>query len=89
MISRTTTSFWACFDALPAVIQTRARIAYQKFETDPGHPGLNFEKVHATEPFYSVRVDLRWRAVGRLERDVMTWFWIDHHHKYDRLVRSF
>ena len=88
MKSRTTRSFWKYFDDLPAAIQAKARATYATFIVDPGHPGLNFEKVHDSVPFYSVRIGLRWRAVGRLEGETITWFWIGRHDRYDRLLDS-
>ncbi len=35
---------------------------------------------------YSVRVGLEHRAVGMLEGDTITWFWIGAHDGYDRLL---
>lgn len=44
-------------------------------------------KKHAV---YSVRVGIRWRALGYREagprEDIVTWFWIGSHADYDKLV---
>jgi len=37
---------------------------------------------------YSVRVTIAHRAVGLLENDKITWFWIGSHADYDRLLKS-
>lgn len=86
MKSRTTPKFWRLFDRLPVPVQGQARHTYQQFSSDPSHPSINFKKVCATEPIYSVRISLQYRAVGLLRQDVITWFWIGHHDDYDRLL---
>ena len=86
MRSRATPRFWAAYRALPSVIKQAARKAYRLFREDAWHPSLQFKKVHEREPVYSVRVTLGYRAVGLLEHDEMTWFWIGTHAEYDRLL---
>jgi hypothetical protein len=34
-----------------------------------------------------VRVTVAYRAVGFLENDEVTWFWIGSHAEYDRLLK--
>lgn len=51
------------------------------------HPSLQFKCVHQTEPLYSVRIGLGWRALGLLEDDTIAWFWIGSHADYDRLIK--
>jgi hypothetical protein len=84
--SRTTERFRRSFDQLPEHIQHRARLAYDVFRDDPYHPSLQFKKVHATRPIFSVRVGLAYRALGIREGDAMIWFWIGSHADYDQLV---
>jgi hypothetical protein len=84
--SRTTGSFRAAFQNLPAEIQAQARKAYRLFEADPAHPSLRFKKVDPAQDIYSVRVGLGYRALGLLEGSLVTWFWIGSHADYDRLV---
>lgn len=86
MRSRATPRFWAAYRELPPEIRTRAREAYGLFRESPGHPSLQFKKMHGVEPMYSVRVTLSYRAVGLLEGDLITWFWIGSHDDYDRLL---
>jgi hypothetical protein len=84
--SRVTEDFLALFAKLPAEIQTRARKNYRLWRQNPSHPGLHFKKVHASEPIYSIRVGLRWRALGLLEGDTIFWFWIGPHSEYDSFL---
>jgi len=87
MQSRTTARFWRAYAALPEHVQRQARVAYELFRADPRHPGLRFKQVHPTEPVYSVRVGLTYRALGRREdADIIVWFWIGTHAEYDRLT---
>jgi len=90
VISRTTKSFWKYFDALPLDIQRQAVRNYEKWRTDPGHPSLQFKCVGEKPSVFSVRIGLHWRVLGYRDagaaEDMMTWFWIDSHADYDRLL---
>ena len=87
MNSRGTPRFWAAYHELPGPVRDAARKAYRLFQENPSHPSLQFKKIHASEPIYSVRVTLGYRAVGLLEQGEVTWFWIGSHADYDRLLR--
>jgi hypothetical protein len=76
------------FERLPDDIQERAQKAYEQFRADPAHPGLRFKRVSDAEPLYSVRIGIHHRAVGLLNADTITWFWIGSHHDYNRLLAS-
>jgi hypothetical protein len=86
--SRATPRFWAAYRELPPDIRDFARKAYRLFRDNPQHPSLNFKKVHDRDPIYSVRVTLGYRALGLLEGDGITWFWIGSHAEYDRLLHK-
>jgi len=73
--------------ALPYDIRQQAREAYRYFQADPHHPGLQFKKVHTVRPIYAARINLNYRAVGILEDDEITWFWIGPHDEYEKLLR--
>ncbi len=88
MISRTTARFRKAFGALPVHVQERARKAYQQFRDDPQHPSLHFKPVHATQPIYSARVSLGYRALGVREGELILWFWIGSHDEYERLIQD-
>jgi hypothetical protein len=84
--SRATPRFWAAYRELPPEIQDLARKAYRLFRENPAHPSLHFKKVHDRDPVYSARVSLGYRAVGLVEDEDITWFWIGSHAAYDRLL---
>jgi hypothetical protein len=84
--SRRTAPFRKAFDALPEPVREQARLAYRRFQENPNHPGLRFKRVHSSDPVYSVRVGIGYRAVGVLEDDVMVWFWIGSHAEYNGLL---
>jgi hypothetical protein len=88
MRSRTTKGFWTCFARLPEAAQRQAKLAFLRWRQDQGHPGLAFKRVHATEPIYSVRVSLGYRALGLREDALITWFWIGSHADYERILRK-
>jgi hypothetical protein len=86
MISRTTERFREALAGLPVEIQRQARAAYRRFQQNPHHPSLRFRQVHPTEPIYSARVGLHYRAVGVVEDDTIISFWIGSHADYDTLL---
>jgi hypothetical protein len=88
MTSRTTRSFRELFAALPAHVQRQARHAFRLFQDNPHHPGLHFKQVHSDPPTFSARVSISYRAVGVIEGDVIIWYWIGPHPKYERLIAN-
>jgi len=87
--SRATPRFWAAYRELPKPVRVAARKAYQLFRENPRHPSLQFKKIHVSEPIYSVRVTLGYRALALVENDEATWFWVGSHADYDRLLKNF
>lgn len=88
MKSRTTRRFRERLAALPAPVREQARAAYLIFQQNAAHPSLYFKKVHATQPVYSARINLDFRAVGVLNANEIVWFWIGSHAEYDKVLRS-
>ena len=86
MKSRVTEDFLSHFHKLPKDIRERARRNYRLWRQNPAHPSLHFKRIHGTEPLYSIRIGLGWRALGLLENDTITWFWIGSHADYDALI---
>lgn len=86
MKSQVNEDFRKCYARLPAEVQEQARRAYRMWRDNPSHPGLQFKRIHGYESVYSVRVGLGWRALGLLEGDTITWFWIGSHAEYDKLI---
>jgi hypothetical protein len=85
--SRGTPRFWAAYHELPSEVRDAAQKAYRLFRENPQHRGLQFKRIHDRESVYSVRVTVAYRAVGFLENDEVTWFWIGSHAEYDRLLK--
>jgi hypothetical protein len=86
MKSRATRKFWRQFETLPQSIQEHARQSYRQFQSNPAYPSLSFKRVDSSEPVYSVRIGINYRALGLLDGDTITWFWIGPHDGYDRLL---
>ena len=86
MLSRTTRRFWRLYSQLPVDVQQDAVRAYQLFQQNPSHPGLQFKKLEGEDNIYSARIGLDYRALGAVHRDRIVWFWIGSHAEYDRLV---
>ncbi|MBV8843652.1 MAG: hypothetical protein JO307_12660 [Bryobacterales bacterium] len=86
MQSRVTRQFWRLFHDLPAEIQRDAKRAYRLFQSNPGHPGLQFKKLEAEDDVYSIRIGLGYRALRVVRKDHVIWYWIGGHAEYDRLV---
>jgi hypothetical protein len=83
--SKRTKQFHKLFAQLPVHIQEQAREAYELFKQNPYHPSLHFKRIDPQEPIYSVRISRSYRAVGLVEGDNITWYWIGSHADYDHL----
>jgi hypothetical protein len=87
MKSRTIASFWKQFEDLPVEVQRRAYRAYRLWRSYPLAQGLYFKRVSDTEPIYSVRIGLEYRALGLLEGDTIYWYFIGNHDDYERELK--
>jgi hypothetical protein len=85
--SRLSEDFLPCFAVLPDPVKALARKNYRLWKNDPSHPGLRFKRIHGSEAISSIRVGKGWRALGLLDGDTITWFWIGSHADYDRLIQ--
>ena len=87
MNSKITQQFLKQFRALPAAAQQQTREAYKLFKENPRHGGLQFKCIDPREPpRYSVRIGAHYRALGYLEGDTVTWYWIGTHEAYNKLT---
>jgi hypothetical protein len=86
MKSFTSRRFREMYANLPQQVQLRARRTYLLFRSNPTHPGVNFKKVDEENNIYSARVGLGYRALGRMDGEVIIWFWIGSHSDYDKLL---
>ncbi|MGA3115307.1 MAG: hypothetical protein ABSF90_12855 [Syntrophobacteraceae bacterium] len=84
MKSATLPSFWASYRSLDESVKRATRKAYRLWMENPFHPSLHFKCINAEEDVWAVRVTLGFRAVGILQGDTVTWFWIGSHDGYER-----
>ena len=83
MKSVTLPSFWDAYQNLEESLRQQARKTYRLWETNPFHPSLHFKCINHEENLWSVRITLGCRAVGIMEGDTVTWFWIGSHDEYE------
>jgi len=84
--SRRTKQFKKLFDRLPSHVQDQAKVAYSHFKHDPHYPSLHFKCIDPKESRYSVRIGPKYRALGIMAGDEITWDWIGPHDKYDHMI---
>ncbi len=87
MKSVTTEQFRKLYAAATPRQQAQIKKSYKLWRENPAHPSIRFKKVHATEPVFSARGDLDWRALGILDSDTIVWFWVGPHDEYDALLK--
>jgi hypothetical protein len=75
--------FWECYRELPIPVQRQADRNYELLKSNSDHPSLHFKKIGE---YFSVRVGLRYRALGTELEDGVLWFWIGSHAEYDKLL---
>jgi hypothetical protein len=84
MKSDTLPSFWDGYRKLDESIRHKARKTYVVWLANPFHPSLRFKCINHSEDIWSVRITRSYRALGILDDDVVTWFWIGNHDEYER-----
>lgn len=84
MKSQTLPRFWEDYQALPEEVKRSARKSFQLWRDSPFHPLLHFKCVNQEERIWSVRLTRGYRALGNLEGDTVTWFWVGSHDDYER-----
>jgi len=82
--SQTLASFWDSYSSLDPSLRRRARKAFELWLEHPFHPSLRFKCINTEERIWSVRITRGVRALGILEGDTVTWFWIGDHDTYRR-----
>ena len=83
MKSATLPSFWSEYRNLPVEIRKAAQKSYRLWSTNPYHPSLHFKCINRSENIWSVRITRNYRAIGVLQGDTVTWFWIGSHDLYE------
>ncbi len=86
MKSILTKEFHKRFARLPPDIQKQARATYRLWKVNPHYPSLHFKPIIGEEQVYSVRIGLRYRAVGtKIDNNTILWNFIGTHAEYDQL----
>jgi hypothetical protein len=83
MINHASLRFWQCYATLPTTVQRLADNNFELLKQNPRHPSLHFKQIGQ---FWSVRVGIRYRALGIAVPNGIVWFWIGSHTDYDRLI---
>jgi hypothetical protein len=85
--SETLPSFWKDYSVLEDSVKRQARKSYHLWADNPFHPSLHFKCINFTENIWSVRISRGYRALGNVEDDTITWFWIGNHRDYENFFR--
>lgn len=84
MKSATLPSFWTTYGSLGEDIKRQARKAYLPLVgRESLSPILALQMYQPRRKRLVVRITRRYRAVGILEGDTVTWFWIGGHDDYE------
>ncbi|MBI5566330.1 MAG: hypothetical protein HY870_15635 [Chloroflexi bacterium] len=75
--------FWESYAKLPPAVQKLADKNFELLKSNPDHPSLHLKKAGR---YWSVRVGLKYRALGVEDDGRLLWFWIGIHAEYDKLV---
>ena len=84
MMHFTVPSFWECYYKLPVDVKEQANKNYTLLKENSAHPSLHFKKIGN---YYSVRINIRYRALGIEAKEGIVWFWIGTHAEYDELLK--
>lgn len=84
MKSFTLPSFWVEYRRLHEDIKQSTRKAYRLWAKNSFHPSLHFKCINTEESIWSVRITRNYRALGILDGDTVTWFWIGSHDDYEK-----
>lgn len=84
MKSETLPSFWELYAKLDKRTKNQARKAYFLWKENSFHPSLYFKCINSEENIWSVRISKGYRAIGVLDNDKVTWFWIGDHDDYEK-----
>ena len=82
--SETVDSFWELYLNLPDELRQRARKSYHLWRDNPFHRSLRFKCINKPENIWSARITKSHRALGILDGDTVTWFWIGNHDDYEK-----
>jgi hypothetical protein len=84
MKSQTVPSFWGKYERLEEFLKKQARKTFALWLENPFHPSLHFKCINVRENTWAVRISRGYRAVGVLDKDTITWFWVGDHDEYEK-----
>ena len=76
--------FWFHYRLLPEAIQELADKNFSLLKENSRHPSLRLKKVG---DFWSARVGLSYRAIGKERAEGIVWVWIGTHAEYDAMIK--
>ena len=76
--------FWFHYRLLPESIRELADKNFALLKQDPRHPSLRLKKIGS---FWSVRVGIGYRALGKDRTEGIVWVWIGSHAEYDSIIK--
>ncbi len=77
-------SFWNCYHRLPQHIRQLADKNFELLKGNSRHASLHLKKVNE---YWSVRIGVKYRALGVETGGGVVWFWIGTHAEYDKLIK--
>lgn len=84
MNSATLPPFWELYGRLDRNLRAKAKKAFRLWCKDPFHPSLRFKCINREENVWSVRLTRGFRALGIMDGDTVTWFWVGGHDEYEK-----
>lgn len=84
MNSATLPPFWELYGRLDRNLRAKAKKAFRLWYKDPFHPSLRFKCINREENVWSVRLTRGFRALGIMDGDTVTWFWVGGHDEYEK-----
>jgi hypothetical protein len=77
-------SFWELYEKLPPAAQKLADKNFELLKVDIKHPSLSLKKAGK---YWSVRIGIKYRALGIDVDNGVLWFWIGAHAEYDKMLK--
>jgi hypothetical protein len=76
--------FWFHYRLLPENIQDLADKNFSLLKENSRHPSLRLKKACI---FWSARLGISYRALGKEREEGIVWIWIGTHAEYDQLIK--
>jgi hypothetical protein len=76
--------FWFHYRLLPGSIQETADKNFSLLKENPRHPSLRLKKAGV---YWSARIGIGYRALGKERSEGIVWVWIGTHAEYDQMIK--